>query len=403
MSLTPLEEALKLVLEQARPLGTERVFLHEAVTRVLAQDVYADEDKPPFDNAAMDGYALRSEDAVKPGARLRVTGEVPAGTRELPKVERGTAVKIFTGAPLPPGADAVVPVEFTRREGPFVVLERPVRPGENVRRRGEDAKKGELLLKKGTLLRGYEIGLLASVNAAVVTVYRRPTVGILSTGDEIIDLCQEKTEPSQIRSANNYMLYGLTLQAGGEPKNLGLVSDEPEALERALEQARRFDVFITTGGVSMGEKDLVKELVKKLGVKVLFHKLRIKPAKPVLFGVYDDGRLFFGLPGNPVSSAVAFDLLVYPAIRALQGEKRVKTALRAVLKKPFKRKKAERREFARCRLSYEDGKLYCEPLEKQESHMLTGLTQADAYLVVPEGVNELAPGQEVEVLLLAPQ
>jgi len=258
-----------------------------------------------------------------------------------------------------------------------------------------------VLLRPGKVIRGYELGLLASVNKGVVSVYRRPLVGVLSTGDEVLDLCEEKKRASQIRSANNYMLYGLVKEAGGEPKNLGVVPDEPETLRKALREAYRYDVFITTGGVSMGDKDLVKELVKELGVEVKFHKLRIKPAKPVLFGTFGEGRLFFGLPGNPVSSAVAFDLLVYPAIRALQGDPEpFRRKVRAVLKSPFRRKKAERREFARCKLAYEGGTYYCEPSSKQDSHMLTGLAEANAYLIVPEGVKEIKEGEEAEVVLI---
>jgi len=399
-NLTPLEEALRIVLESVKPLESERVFIHEALGGVLAEDVVSDTDKPLFDNSAMDGYAVRWDDIKEVPARLKVIGEYAAGTEENLKVEKGTAVKIFTGAPIPEGADTVVPVEYTEKENGYVIIKKSFNQGANVRRKGEDVKKGEVVLPKGKEIRAYEMGMLASVNKAVVSVYRKPHVGILSTGDEILDVCEEQTRHSQIRTSNNYTIYGQVLQAGGIPYNLGIAPDDPEKLKEILRSAHRYDVFITTGGVSMGEKDYVQYLVKELGIDVKFHKLKIKPAKPVLFGVYGDDKLFFGLPGNPVSAALAFDLLVYPAIRAMQGHKEVfKQKVTAILESDYRRKKADRREFARCRVWFEKGKYHCEPYSKQDSHMLTSLVNSNAYMVVYEGVNELKRGEEVEVIL----
>ena len=388
------------MLKSVKPLRTQRVFLHEALGYVLAEDVFSDTDKPLFDNSAMDGYAVRYEDIKEIPAKLKVIGEYAAGTEENLSVKPGTAVKIFTGAPIPEGADTVIPVEYTKTEGDYVIIEKPLKKGANVRKRGEDARKGEVVIPKGKEIRAYEIGMLASVNKAIVKVYRKPKVGILSTGDEILDLCEEQTRPSQIRTSNNYMLYGQVLEAGGVPHNLGVVPDDPEQLKRIMESMKDYDVFITTGGVSMGEKDYVQYLVEELGVEVKFHKLRIKPAKPVLFGTYGENKLFFGLPGNPVSSAVAFDLLVYPALKVMQGFKEIfKKRITAILEKDYRRKRAERREFARCRVWFENGRYHCEPLEKQDSHMLTSLINANAYLIVKEGINELKRGEEVEVVL----
>ena len=398
--LMPLEDALRIVLENVGPLGTKQVFLHESLGYVLAEDIYSDTDKPLFDNSAMDGFAVRYEDIKEIPAKLRVIGEYAAGTAENLKVEPGTAVKIFTGAPIPEGADTVVPVEYTETEGNYVIIKKEFKKGANVRKRGEDVRKGEVVIPRGKEIRPYEMGMLASVNKAVVKVYRKPSVGILSTGDEILDVCEEQTRPSQIRTSNNYTLYGQVLQAGGVPHNLGIAPDDPEELKRVMRSMRDYDVFITTGGVSMGEKDYVQYLVEELGVKIMFHKLRIKPAKPVLFGIYGENKLFFGLPGNPVSCAVAFDLLVYPALRVMQGFKEVfKQKVTAVLEKDFKRKRAERREFARCRVWFEGGRYHCEPLEKQDSHMLTSLVNANGYMIVKEGIKELKKGEEVEVVL----
>ncbi len=403
--LIPLEEALKAVLESAKPLGTERVFLYDALGRFLAEDVPSDTDKPLFDNSAMDGFAVRFEDikgaSEDSPVRLRIVGEYAAGTGESLRVESKTAVKIFTGAPIPEGADTVVPVEFTQTEGEYVLIKRELKEGANVRRRGEDVKEGEPVLRKGQEVRGYEVGMLAFVNRPVVKVYRRPKVAVLSTGDELLEVGQKQERPSQIRSSNHHMLYSLVQQAGGEPHQLGIAPDDPEELLRVLKECVNFDVFITTGGVSMGEKDYVQYLVKEVGIDVKFHKLRIKPAKPVLFGTYGENKLFFGLPGNPVSCAVAFDLLVYPAIRTMLGAREIfRKKVEAILVKGFRRMDAKRREFARARVWFERGRFWCEPHPKQQSHMLTSLTDSNAYMIVYEGVNELKEGQEVEVVLI---
>jgi len=295
----------------------------------------------------------------------------------------------------------VVPVEYTEVKEGFVYIKREFGRGANVRFRGEDVRKGDLLIPTGHEIRAYEIGLLASVNKVAVRVYRRPRVAILSTGDELIELGEPQERASQIRSSNHHMLKALVEEAGGEPHVLGIAPDEPEKLLEALRNCHGYDVFLTTGGVSMGDKDYVQHLVEKVGISVIFHRLRIKPAKPVLFGTYGDRGLFFGLPGNPVSCAVAFDLLVFPAIRSMQGVREVfKRKVRATLVKDYSRRDAKRREFARARVWFEDTGYRCEPLPKQQSHMLSSYAQANAYLIIHEGVRELRKGSEAEVILL---
>ncbi len=404
MTLMSYDDALDMVIRSAQVLDTERVCLSQALGRVLAEDVPSDTDKPLFDNSAMDGYCVRSEDVAHAGeenpVRLKVVGEISAGSSEGYRLEKGTAVKIFTGAPIPEGGDCVVPVEFAELEGDYIVIKTPFKRWANVRKKGEEIKEGETVLKEGTLIRGYELGILAFVNRAVVKVYRRPTVGILATGDEILDVGEPMTNPAQIRTSNNYTLYGLALNSGALAFNLGIVKDDPEEIRRALSSMRDYDIFITTGGVSMGEKDFVQYLVKEMGVDVKFHKLKIKPAKPVLFGTYGEGRLFFGLPGNPVSCAIAFDLLVKPAMKKMMGLKDFMPKLfKAILKKDFKRRDAERREFVRALVEFSD-KAYCDYSEKLQSHMLTSYSGMNAYMVVYEGVSEIKAGQEVDVMLL---
>ncbi|MEZ0336944.1 MAG: gephyrin-like molybdotransferase Glp [Aquificaceae bacterium] len=396
--LTPYEEAFELLIQRVERLSTEKVLLWNALGRVLAEDVYADRDNPAFDSSAMDGYAIRSEDLENLPARLKVVGEVPAGGEWKGVVERGCAIKIFTGAPIPNGADAVVPVEFVREEGEYIIVEKPFKKGANVRYKGEEIKAGDILLKAGTRIRGYEIGLLAFANKVFVEVYQRPRVAILSTGDEIKEPGETIEKPSQIRSTNNHLLYAKALELGCEVHQLGIVPDNPELIAKALERVEDYHVFITTGGVSAGDKDFVHKLVKEMGFEVVFHKLRIKPAKPVLFAKKDK-TLFFGLPGNPVSCAVAFDLLVKPALLKMQGVENFKPqAYKAELLRDFSRRDAERREFARARFIQKDGKLYCDYSPKTQSHMLTSYVDANCYMVVYEGVKEIRAGQEVDIL-----
>jgi molybdopterin molybdotransferase len=399
--MMPYEEALSIVLSHCPTLPTEKVYLLNALGRVLAEDVISEEDRPSFDNSAMDGYAVHWEDIKDAPVELLVVGEIPAGAEETLELPRGFAVKIFTGAPIPKGATAVVPVEYTEAKNGKVLIKEAFKEGANIRRKGEELKAGEVVLQKGTLLRHYEVGLLASLNKVQVEVSRRPRVAVLSTGDEIKDLGEPITKPSQIRTSNGYTLMAGISLAGGEPHYLGIVPDEPDKLKKALSQLKDYDVFITTGGVSAGERDYIKTLVEEVGVKVHFHKVRIKPAKPILFGTYKEGKgLFFGIPGNPVSCAMAFDLIVKPALLKMQSAKDyMPKTLWAKLKRDFYRRDPERREFVRAVLSLEGQDLVCDYSPKLQSHMLTSYVGANCYMVVREGVKELKGGELVEVVL----
>jgi len=397
----PYEEALSVVLSHCPTLPTERVYLLDALGRVLAEDVLSEEDRPSFENSAMDGYAVHWEDIKDAPVELLVVGELPAGAEEAFELPRGCAVKIFTGAPIPRGATAVVPVEYTEAKDGRVLIKEAFKEGANIRRKGEELKAGEIVLQKGTILRHYEVGLLASLNKVQVEVSRKPRVAVLSTGDEIKDLGEPITKPSQIRTSNGYTIMAGISLAGGEPHYLGIVPDEPDRLKKALSKLEDYDVFITTGGVSMGERDYIKTLVEEVGVKVHFHKVRIKPAKPILFGTYKEGKgLFFGIPGNPVSCAMAFDLIVKPALLKMQSAKDyIPKTLWARLKRDFSRRDAERREFVRAVLSLEEQQLVCDFSPKLQSHMLTSYVGANCYMIVKEGVKELKGGELVEVVL----
>lgn len=397
----PYEEALSIVLSHCPTLPTEKVYLLDALGRVLAEDVISEEDRPSFDNSAMDGYAVHWEDIKDAPAELLVVGEIPAGAEETFELPKGCAVKIFTGAPIPKGATAVVPVEYTEAKNGKVLIKEAFKEGANIRRKGEELKAGEVVLQKGTILRHYEVGLLASLNKVQVEVSRKPRVAVLSTGDEIKDLGEPITKPSQIRTSNGYTLMAGISLAGGEPYYLGIVPDEPDKLKKALSQLEDYDVFITTGGVSAGDRDYIKTLVEEVGVKVHFHKVRIKPSKPILFGTYKEGKgLFFGIPGNPVSCAIAFDLIVKPALLKIQSAKDyMPKTLWAKLKRDFSRRDPERREFVRAVLSLEGQDLVCDYSPKLQSHMLTSYVGANCYMVVREGVKELKAGELVEVVL----
>ncbi len=400
MTLMSYDKAIEIVLENTKEIGSEKVALTQALGRVLAKDILSDIDVPMFDNSAMDGYAVKYEDIKASEAKLKVIGEVSAGGNSEFVAESKTAVKIFTGAPIPPGYDCVVPVEYTSLEGEYVIIKGSFKEGANIRRKGEEIKKGDVVLRRGTLVRGYELGILAFLNKVSVEVYRKPVLGILATGDEIVDIGEPIKKPSQIRTSNNYTLYGLVSSLPATAVNLGIVKDDPEEIKKVLSQIDNYDIFITTGGVSMGEKDYVQYLAKEIGIDVKFHKLRIKPAKPVLFGTYGNNKLFFGLPGNPVSCAMAFDILVKPAIKKMIGiSDYLPKTFKAILKRDFKRKDAERREFVRSYVEFSD-RAYCDYSEKLQSHMLTSYVGMNAYMIVYEGVKEIPAGSEVEVILI---
>lgn len=313
------EQARKLVLEQVPAARPQLCDLGAAAGLVLAQDIVADADMPAFDRTAMDGFALRSDDARTPGARLRVVFELQAGGPMMPRpIEPGECAAIYTGAAIPPGADAVVMVERTVRDGEFVMIQIAVAKGENIRYQGEDVRRGELLIKPGAVLRPQEIAVCASFGAPRVAVYTKPRVCVISTGDELVPLT-EQPGPGAIRDSNGIMLAAQAAAAGADVVRLQTSRDDRDALRAAIEGALQAgEILILSGGVSMGARDYVAPMLSELGFRGGFHKVRIQPGKPIWFGRRDD-RLVFGLPGNPVSSFVTFELFVKPALELLLG------------------------------------------------------------------------------------
>ncbi len=397
-------KAVEIILNSTKTLGLEKVFLDRALGRVLAEDIHADRDNPPADNSGMDGFAVRYEDikgaSEENPAILEIIAESKAGG-ELVKVRPKTAAYIYTGGLIPEGADTVVQKELTKVEDNKVFIFQELPKGSNIRPQGGDYRKGDLLIKKGKKLRPAEIGILSSVNKPTVYVYQKPRVAILTTGDEILDVGEPVEKLSQIRTSNTYSLYSQVLEAGGEPVVIGFAKDNPEDIQKKLEYAKSCDILLTTGGVSVGEYDLVKDfVVKVLGVEILFWKVKQKPGKPVAFGVWgrEKEKLFFGIPGNPVAAMVVFENMVKPAIRKMSGEEKVfNPVINAKLKGGYKRKKGERVEFIRVSLSLTDDGFVAQPFGKQGSNILTGMVYAHGFGIVDVGVTEIKDGETIKV------
>ncbi|MGE5618767.1 MAG: gephyrin-like molybdotransferase Glp [Sphingomonadaceae bacterium] len=390
------EYALETVLSHTAVLDTETLPLVEARGRVLARDLFADADLPPFPSSAVDGYAVIASDQ---SPTRRVLAEVTAGSAGEVAVTPGTAVRTMTGAPVAPGADAVVMVEHVQERGSEIALTRPVRPGENVNRAGQDVQSGQLVLPRGSILGAPEVGLLAALGQRAVEIFRRPRVAVLSTGDELVEPWEE-AGPAKIRDSNRYALMAAVEAAGGIPVSLGMAKDvrseQQERIRRGLEEA---DVVITSGGVSMGVRDLVKGILEEMGT-VHFGRVSIKPGKPFTFGTVGR-KLVFGLPGFPVSSLVTFELFVRPALLKMQGCRNVtRPRVEAILDHDVN-PAADRSEYQRAVVRWEDGRLEASTTGLQSSGRLLSMTGANALLVFAPGEKRLA-GESVTAILTGP-
>jgi molybdopterin molybdotransferase len=396
--LISIDEARGRVLEAVTRLGDEDVPLDLALGRVLAEDVTSGIDVPPFDSSGMDGYAL----IAGPEAELEVIGEARAGHPAAEAVRRGTAMRISTGAPVPEGADAVIPVERTTAvtggESDSLVRVAEIEAGANIRRAGEDIAVGAVVLQRGTVLGPAELGVAAAVGRATLRCARQPRVFVLITGDELTPP-GELLAPGGIYGSNGFALAAQVERAGGALTGRGTVPDTPEGTRAALEEALgAADVVIVSGGVSVGPHDHVKDAFRDLGVEERFWGVRLRPGKPTWFGTRGD-TLAFGLPGNPVSAMVTFQLFARPALAALQGAApeaaRASAALaHAVARNP------RRDETVRVKLRHTDDGLVAEPTGAQGSHMLTSMVGADGLALIHHGEGELAAGERVEVELL---
>ena len=396
-----VEEAQASVLAEVSLLESEDVALAEAHGRVLREDVRAPADVPERDNSAMDGYAVRAEDIAKAPGSLTVIGDLPAGTMPSISLTRGTAIRIMTGALLPDGADTVVHVEITDGGRDLVRIEQSLARGTNVRRRGEDMRVGDVVLHSGTVIRAGELGVLASVQQTTVRVTRRPTIAILSTGDELIDVEQPRA-PGKIVNANSWSLAALATEAGALPQRLGIVPDTREATVAALERALACDFVVTSGGVSVGAWDFVKDALDALGAETKFWRVAMKPGKPVVLSTLR-GCLLFGLPGNPVSSMVSFQLFVAPAIRKAMGQSGgiLPPSVTMPLAAPLV-SKGDRRTYMRVRVTAKRGALIAHPMRAQGSGVSTSMVGANGLAIVAEGITRIEAGGLVDVILIGP-
>ncbi|MHB1135832.1 MAG: molybdopterin molybdotransferase MoeA [Coriobacteriia bacterium] len=398
-----VEEAQEQVLSRIVVLDAERVTLLESLGRVLAADVVSDIDVSPFDNSAMDGYAVRFADVRDASetapVTLQVVDHIPAGVQPEISVGPGQASRIMTGAPVPAGADAVVMVERTRvgsndgSTGGTVEILRPATPGENIRSRGEEVREGESVLLAGETVGPAAIGLAASVGHDTLLVRRRPRVAIVSTGDELVEVTV-KPGPGKIRNSNSHSLAAQVLQAGGDPYVLGIARDTEEETRALLERAPEFDLMVTTGGVSMGDFDVVKKVLEEMG-KLDFWKVAMRPGAPQTFGTIG-GTPFFGLPGNPTSTMVGFEMFVRPAIRKMAGFTALARPRVVATLAHDTKKKSDRRYFLRGRLTRSPGGGYTAAIAgNQSSALLTAMHRGNCLISLPEGESFVTAGTEV--------
>jgi len=394
-----VDQATSIVLSRTQPLGAETIPLARAHRRILAGNILADIDLPPFDRSRMDGYAVRSADVATVPVTLRVIGEIAAGAQFEQRVEAGEAVKIFTGAPVPAGADAVQKIEVTRiSEGGVEILESAT-SGQFITPHASEIATGERVAEAGREIGPAEMAVLASFGYASVSVGRRPRVAVMSTGSELVDV-SSMPSGAQIRNSNSYTLAAYAERAGAIVDMLETVKDTPQATRDALIRAAdNHDVVITSGGVSMGDYDLVKAALNEIGAEIYFDKVMIRPGKPTVFA--KRGRMyFFGLPGNPVSTSVTFNVFARPAIRRMMGDalpapSTVSARLSRVIKDS-----SSRRSYLPAWLSIEEGRAMVEPLKWGGSSDLVAFVRANAMIVVREEVHEVVEGELVEVMQL---
>ena len=393
--LLSIDEALALVLEHAQPLGAEMVPIERAARRFLAEDVQALVDLPPFRSSAMDGFALRAADT--PG-RLPVVARIPAGQPVAAPLRPGAAMGIATGGSVPDGADAVVPLELVDDEGDSITVPASVAEQDNVRAVGSDVRAGDLLLPAGSSLGPAQIGALAAAGLATVRCGRRPRVAILSTGSELRP-AGEPLGPGQIYESNAPMIAAALESAGAEVTRLAPVADEPGLHRAALERGLAADVLVSSGGVSVGPHDLVRQVGAELGVEQIFWGVAVKPGKPLAFG-RRGATLVFGLPGNPVSALVAIELFVRPAVLAQQGASDPEPAYAVGRLATPLRGSSARDQLVRARSRLEDGETVLEPLSVQESHMIARAAGADVLVLVRRGDRDHSAGDRLPFLRL---
>lgn len=393
--MVSIEEAQQIILRHVAPLPTEELPLLEGLGRVTGDDVHADADIPATDKSAMDGYAFAA--AKVRDNRLLVSGNLPAGKERIPPVAAGEAVRIMTGASIPPGCDTVVPIEDIEMSGETIRLTGEVRPGSHIRKRGEDIRAGQRAIAGNTRIRPQDIGMLASLGKSSVRVYRRPEVGVLATGDELLDIGSPPA-PGKIIDSNSYGIAAQVMESGGVPVMLGIAVDEMERTCDRILAGIRADLLITTGGVSVGDRDYVKEAIVALGGEIRFWKIDMKPGKPVAFAILE-GKPVFALPGNPVAAMISFEMFVRPALLKMTGHARFfRPTVTAALTEPITNK-GDRPHIVRVRIAAGLEGYVATATGNQSSARLSSLTEANGFFTVPPGT-ALDSGERVVVSLL---
>ncbi len=388
------EEAGDLILGSAAPLGVEVVDLTRSLGRVLAADQISDWDLPMWDNSAMDGYAVRAADCQQ-GSVLPVTGYLPAGSAATQFLAANSAAKILTGAPIPPGADCVVPFELVQVHQDSIGLLAQPHVGDHIRKQGSDLRVGDCILTAGTLLGPTEIAILASLARTAVAVIRRPQVAILSTGDELL-MPGEPIAPGRIFDSNGPALAAAVREAGGIPITLPIARDDPATLKLQLQQGLRADALVTSAGVSTGDRDLVRQILSELGAKEVFWKVAIQPGRPMAFAVADQCCIF-SLPGNPVAALLTFELLVRPALRRMGGHPRPREATRPATLGETVQPRPDRVTLRRVCLEQSGDHLVATSSGQQATGFVRTLARADGIALIPSGTEALPSGTVVEV------
>ena len=390
--MIPFEEALNIVMNSAIRLEEESVPLLEASGRVLYRDIQSDIDMPPFNKSAMDGYACRSEDIDSP---LKVIETIPAGYTPQKTVGEGECSKIMTGSIVPKGADCVIMIEHTETKDDLLIVNKK-NSDQNICYKAEDVKIGDTVLQKATLITPAEIAVLASVGCDPVPVSKKPVLGIIATGSELVEPSQ-KPQSAQIRNSNSSQLYSQVEQARCKPIYVGIIEDSPQAIGAAIDQnISRVDIFLLSGGVSMGDFDYVPEVLLEKGFKLLFQKVAIKPGKPTVFGMKGN-KFVFGMPGNPVSTFLIFEMLVKPFCYKLMGTNYSPTKVMATLVETIKRKKSDRLLLIPVVIN-NNGEVTL--VKYHGSAHIHALTKANGILQMPAGINEIKAGEGVEVILI---
>ena len=397
-----VEEALNQILEVIVPLGREKVSILDSIGRVIGEDIYANRNIPPRDNSAMDGYAIRWEDtrgaSIRKPVILKVIEDIPAGTIPRKRVGTGKSSRIMTGAPIPDGANAVVRVEDTEKDGQKVRVFVKAKDGQDIRPAGEDVREGELVISQGNVIRPAEIGMLAALGRSFISVYQRPLIAVVATGDELVDI-DENPSSWQIISSNSYSIAGQIIDCGAIPIQIGIAKDKRDDLVAKFKAALRADIIVSSGGVSVGDYDLVKDVMKEVGNQMTFWQVAMRPGKPLAFGSMN-GIPVFGLPGNPVSSMVSFEQFVRPSILKMMGHKNLfRRIVRAILKDDITKKKGTR-HFIRAYVNYENGRYFAATTGEQGSGMLRSMVMANGMIVLPEYATSVKKGEDVSIQLI---